>query len=155
MRMPFVGALLAALGLLAQAQTTNPNALTSSSANEISYSVVRASQLQYLNAGDVAGLKALLQQSLRYDARALAARVAHPELATPLERAQSLRALRLIAAMHERYPLISLDSEPEVRGAFELAKADNPCEFALNQKRDWAKPLQPLWTAECETMRSR
>ncbi len=103
----------AAFSLPCLAQEGKAAANPSSAAHEISYAVVRTSQLQYLNAADTSGLRELLEVWIASDVLALHARTAVPELASSEERARSFRVLRLIAAMHERHPIATISANPK------------------------------------------
>ena len=151
MRRRLLSCAIAAIPALALGQVPARANAPSPFAHKISYAVVRASQLQHINSGDIEGLRESLQQWVAWDAQSLAARISVPSLATAEERARSLRALRLIAAMHERHPIPAISSNPDTLAAIEVAKADNACEYALNQGRNWAKPLDSLYTTQCQT----
>jgi hypothetical protein len=140
----------AALTLPCLAQEGKAAANPSPDAHEISYAVVRTSQLQYLNVADTSGLKELLEVWIASDVLALHARTAVPELVSPEERARAFRVLRLIAAMHERHPIATIASNPKAVEALENAKRENACEYTLQRGRDWSKPLQSLSVAGCE-----
>ena len=128
---------LAALGGCASPQST-PEPVSATS--YATYGAVsRVQYLHLLNINDAPALRTGLQKELSYDVLALWSLVQHPLSAK--ERQRSYEALRLIAVQNEKFPMTSLNKDPEIQTILRAAIADDPMHAAKLRARNWTRPM--------------
>ena len=128
-----------ALGLAGCASSQSPPEPVSATSYVTNGAVSRVQYLHRLNINDAPGLRSGLQKALSYDVLALWSLVQHPITAS--ERQRSYEALRLIAVQNEKFPVPSLNDDPEIRKILRVAVENDPMHTEELRSRNWTKPM--------------
>ena len=123
--------------------TTSRNEQSNDSVSLYSYNISMVSEnLEFLhraNINDIENYKDSVEDEMASNVIILWSGI-HQESISTKERKRSYDLLRLIAVQNEKFPIPSINKDPEVKSILEAAIKNDPEHTATLRAKDWSKP---------------